>query len=241
MKFSTLLVASLTSTTLAIPIISRALPLDFTPRVGVTIPKASKNVPRAVSDRLQRASVHHDDVLKLMDFVAVRVQTECNDIHTAVKAAQFEGLTYEATVATVRSMDIIRTLLSKAVSRLDNASKMDFTPKERQQLIDDIYIITNVFFDTTKDYVKTLGGAEGGRSLSRAAHMLTDVLDSIVTIDSNIASDMSRKLTPVFSDVGDEEELLSVIVSSVRDFLSSIKVEPCSGSDCSSDQNEELR
>lgn len=80
MKFSTLLIASLTSTTLAIPIISRALPLNFTPRVGVTIPKASKNVPRAVSDRLQRASVHHDDVIKLMDFVAVRVQTECNDI-----------------------------------------------------------------------------------------------------------------------------------------------------------------
>ena len=81
MKFSTLIIASLTSTTLAIPIvISRALPLDFTPRVGVTIPKASKNAPRAVSDRLQRANVHHDDVLKLMDFVAVRVQTECNDI-----------------------------------------------------------------------------------------------------------------------------------------------------------------
>lgn len=138
-------------------------------------------------------------------------------------------------------MDIIRTLLSKTVSRLDNAPKMDLTSKERQQLIDDVYIITNVFFHTTKDYVKTLGGAEGGRSLSRAAHMLTDVLDSIVTIDSDVASDMSRKLTPIFSGVGDEEELLSVIVSSVRDFLSSIKVEPCSGSDCSSDQNEELR
>jgi hypothetical protein len=56
------------------------LPLDFTPRVGVTIPKASKNVPRAVSDRLRRASVNHDSVIKLMDFVTVRVQTECNDI-----------------------------------------------------------------------------------------------------------------------------------------------------------------
>ena len=64
-------------------------------------------------------------------------------------------------------MDMIRTLLSKTVSRLDNASKMDFTPKERQRIIDDAYTITNVFFDTTKDYVKTLGGAEGGRSLSR--------------------------------------------------------------------------
>jgi hypothetical protein len=138
-------------------------------------------------------------------------------------------------------MDIIRTLLSKTVSRLDNASKMDFTPQERQRLMDDVYTITKVFFDTTKDYVETLGGASGGRSLSRAAHMLTDVLDSIITIDSDVASDMSRKLTPIFSGIGNEEELLSVIVSSVTSFLSSIKVEPCSGSDCSSDQNEELR
>nr|CEG05242.1 unnamed protein product [Fusarium clavum] len=242
MKFSTLLIASLSSTALAIPIaISRALPLDFTPRVGVTIPKASKNVPRAVSDRLRRASLNHDSVIKLMDFVTVRVQTECNDIHTAVEAVKFEGLVHEATVATVRSMDMIRTLLSKTVSRLDNASKMDFTPKQRQHLIEDVYTITKVFFDTTKDYVETLGGSSGGRSLSRAAHMLTDVLDSIITIDSDIASDMSRKLTPIFSGIGNEEELLSVIVSSVTSFLSSIKVEPCSGSDCSSDQNEELR
>jgi hypothetical protein len=146
-------------------------------------------------------------------------------------------------------MNNIRTLLSKTVSNLDTTPIMDFNQEERRKLIDDVYIVTSEFFKTTKDYVETLGGASGGRSLSRAAHMLTDVLDSITAIDSKLASDMSRKLTPIFPGNvdGDEDDLLNVVVSSVTSFLSSIKLDEapattCSSSqDCSSDQNEELR
>lgn len=145
-------------------------------------------------------------------------------------------------------MNHIRTLLSNTVSYLDNTPNMEFTQEERQRIAKDVYIITSEFFKTTKDYVETLGGASGGRSLSRAAHMLTDMLDNIVSVDPEVSFELSHRLTPIFSGkVGrDEDDLLDVVMGSVTRFLSSIKVEASataySGSeDCSSNQNEELR
>jgi hypothetical protein len=90
MKFTTFLTATLASYTLASPIIitspdattlsSRGLPVEFTPRIGITSTTGSKKIPRALSDRIRRASKNHDSVLKLMDFVAGRVRDDCNDI-----------------------------------------------------------------------------------------------------------------------------------------------------------------
>ncbi|KAM0498476.1 hypothetical protein ACHAP8_006098 [Fusarium lateritium] len=252
MKFDTVFTAALASYTLASPIIitsqtntpsNRGISQEFAPLIGVVLPSSSKKVPRAIPDHIRRTSKNHDSVIKLMDFVTKRVRTECQDINVAVKAVKFEGLKNEAIATTVHTMNTIRTLLSKSVSQLHTTLNMVFTQEERRNLIDDVHIITSEFFKTTQDYIETLGGASGGRSLSRAAHMLTDVLESIVAIDAGIASDMSRKLTPIFSEVGDDDEdLLNVVVSSITSFLSSIKpATTCSTEDCFSDQNEELR
>ncbi|CEI38502.1 hypothetical protein FVEN_g11689 [Fusarium venenatum] len=252
MKFSTVFTAALASYTLALPIIitpdsttvsNRGISQEFTPRIGVTLPTGSKKVPRAISGRIRRASKNHDSVIKLMDFVTTRARTECQDINVAVSAVKFEGLKNEAITTTVDTMNTIRTLLSETVSQLDTTPNMVFTQEERRNLIDDVHIITSEFFKATQDYIETLGGASGGRSLSRAAHMLTDVLESIVSIDAGIASDMSRKLKPIFSEVGDDDEdLLNVVMSSVMSFVSSIETATtCGTEDCLSDQNEELR
>ncbi|RGP71584.1 hypothetical protein FSPOR_3290 [Fusarium sporotrichioides] len=258
MKFPTLLNAMLASYTLASPtivnspeantLLTRSLSTESTPRVDVTLPAGPEKVQRELSDGMRRASKDHDSVLKFMDFIAARVRAECQDINTAVEAAKFEGLKSEAVVAAVHTMNNIRTLLSKTVSQLDTMSNMVFTQEERRNLIDDLHVVTSEFFKTTRGYIDTLGGATGGRSLSRAAHMLTDVLDNVVTIDTGVASDMSRKLIPVFSGVdGDDGKLLNVIVSPVTSFLSSIKLDKaptaaCSGSkDCFSNRGEELR
>lgn len=160
---------------------------------------------------------------------------------------KYEGLKDVAVVTTVRTMNNIRTLLSKTVSQLDTTPNMAFTQEERQNLIGDLQIITSEFFKITEDYINTLGGASGGRSLSRTAHALTDVLESIAAIDATVASDMSRKLITVFSGrVADDDDLLNIIISPVTSFLSSIKLDEapattCSTEDCISDQHEELR
>ncbi|CAG1974947.1 unnamed protein product [Fusarium graminearum] len=257
MKFSRVFTATLASYTLASPIIinspdaitisNRVLSQDFAPHIGVTLPAGSKKVPRAVSDRIRRTSKNHDSALKLMDFVATRVRAACQDINTAIMAVKYEGLKDVAVVTTVRTMNNIRTLLSKTVSQLDTTPNMVFTQEERQNLIGDLQIITSEFFKTTEDYINTLGGASGGRSLSRTAHALTDVLESIAAIDATVASDMSRKLITVFSGrVADDDDLLNIVVSPVTSFLSSIKLgeapaTTCSTEDCISDQHEELR
>ncbi|KAM0388379.1 hypothetical protein FCULG_00008901 [Fusarium culmorum] len=256
MKFSTVFTATLASYTLASPIIinspdaitisNRGSSQDFAPRIGVTLPAVSKKVPPTVSDRIRRSSKTHDSVLKLMDFVATRVRADCQDINTSIMAVKYEGLKDVAVVTTVRTMNNIRTLLSKTVSQLDTTPNMVFTQEERQKLISDLHIFASEFFKTTEDYINTLGGASGGRSLSRTAHALTDVLESITVIDATVASDMSRKLTPIFSGrLDDDDDLLNVVVSPVTSFLSSIKLDDvttaCSTEDCVSDQNEELR
>ncbi|RGP62109.1 hypothetical protein FLONG3_10336 [Fusarium longipes] len=257
MKFATVLTATLASYALTSPIVvtpsvaktlsARGLPAEFTPHIGVTIPSGSKKIPRALSDRIRRVSGDQDSVLKLMDFVVGRVRAECDDINTSIKAVKFEGLRDEAVAITVRTMNNIRTLLSKTVSNLDTTPDMTLTQEERRKLVDDVYTITNELFSTTQDYVETLGGAAGGRSLSRTAHMLTDVLDSITTIDKEVASELSRKLTPIFSGITgrDEDDLLNVIVSPVTSFLSSIKLDEAPATtcsqDCSRNQNEDLK
>jgi hypothetical protein len=251
MKFYTVFTAALASYTLASPIITtsdsttisnRGLSQEFAPRIGVTLPTGSKKVPRALSDRIRRTSKNHDSVIKLMDFVATRVRDECRDINVAIKAVKFEGLKDGAVATTVRTMNTIRTLLSKTVSQLDTTPNMVFTKEERLKIINDVQIVTSEFFKTIKDYIDTLGGSSGGRSISRAAQMLTDVLESIVAVDAELASDMNRKLTPIFSGVGDDDEdLLNVVMSSITSFVSSIKPATCSTKDCSSNQNEELR
>lgn len=276
MKFPTLLNAMLASYTLASPtivnspeantLLTRGLSTESTPGIDVTLPAGPEKVQRELSDGMRRASKDHDSVLKFMDFIAARVRAECQDISkykavailyafvhqrfpdTAVEAAKYEGLKSEAVVAAVHTMNNIRTLLSKTVSQLDTTPNMVFTQEERRKLIDGLYIITGEFVKTTKGYIDTFGGATGGRSLSRAAHMLTDVLDNVATIDTGVASDMSRKLIPVFSGVdGDDGKLLNVVVSPVTSFLSSIKLDKaptaaCSGSkDCFSNRGEELR
>jgi hypothetical protein len=152
----------------------------------------------------------------------------------------------------VSMMDNIRVILVGTVSGLDGANA-DLTQEERKELTEHLYTITSDFYKTTKDYVDTLGGASGGRSLSRAAHMLAEMLKSIATVYPSTIAEMSSKLAPIFpAELGqNDDDLLDLIMGPVVSFLTSIKTvhvddsktTECSVSDmdCSSDPNEDLR
>jgi hypothetical protein len=150
-------------------------------------------------------------------------------------------------------MDNIRVMLFETVSGLDDTSNADLATEERKKLMEHLYSITSDFYKTTKDYVDTLGGASGGRSLSRAAHMLAEMLESIATVYPSAIADMRSMLAPIFpAELGqNDDDLLDLIMSPVASFLASIKTvhvddskaTECSVSemDCSSDPEEDLR
>jgi hypothetical protein len=150
-------------------------------------------------------------------------------------------------------MDNIRVVLFGTVSGLDDTSNADLTQVERKELTEYLYTITSEIYKATKDYVDALGGASGGRTLSRAAHMLTEMLESIASIYPSTVSDISSKLAPIFPvELGqNDDDLLDLIMGPMASFLSSIKTihiddsktTKCSVSDmdCSSDFNEDLR
>jgi hypothetical protein len=139
-------------------------------------------------------------------------------------------------------MDNIRAIFFGTVSGLDDTSNVDL-----------LYTINSYFYTTTKDFVDTLGGVSGGRSLSRAAHMLAEMLESIATVYPSAASDMSSNLAPIFpAELGqNDDDLLDLIMGPVVSFLASVKTvniddsktTECSVSDmdCSGDPNEDLR
>ncbi|KAF9775970.1 hypothetical protein IL306_005893 [Fusarium sp. DS 682] len=134
------------------------------------------------------------------------------------------------------------------ISVLDRTPTVDLTPQGRQLVLDPVYTITSELHNTVKNTVDTLG-ASGARSMSRASHMLTDVLSNIVTVTPEIASDMYEKLAPIFSDEVsvDEDDLTVFVMSSVTGFIASIADDLNSESICSSDedcingQNEDLK
>lgn len=150
-------------------------------------------------------------------------------------------------------MDNIRVMLFGTVSNLGDTSNADLTQGERKELIEFLYTINSYFYKTTKDFIDTLGGSSGGRSLSRAGHMLAEMLESIATAYPSAASDMSIKLAPIFpAELGqNDDDLLDLVMGPVVSFLTSIKAVPvddsktaeCSISemDCSDDLNEDLR
>jgi hypothetical protein len=150
-------------------------------------------------------------------------------------------------------MDNIRAIFFGTVSGLDDTSNVDLTQEERKKLIEYLYTINSYFYTTTKDFVDTLGGVSGGRSLSRAAHMLAEMLESIATVYPSAASDMSSNLAPIFpAELGqNDDDLLDLIMGPVVSFLASVKTvniddsktTECSVSDmdCSGDPNEDLR
>lgn len=148
----------------------------------------------------------------------------------------------------VRKMNSIRATLSRTVSIMDRTPTLDLTQDDSQAFLNHAYFITKELHNTVKDSVATLGGT-GARSMSRATHMLADVLSNIVTINPDITSDVYRKLSPIFSDIvsTDEKDLHVFIMSSVTEFLSSIKPDDldsdtaCSSGDCFDSPNEELK
>ncbi|KAF4456066.1 hypothetical protein F53441_1787 [Fusarium austroafricanum] len=258
MKFTIFLTATLLSYVLAAPvsknaIISRDETLEArrlsdhaTPRIGVTV------VPTKEPSDRKRSVNNHDYLVTLMRRVAKQTKAKCGDINTAVAATNRGSAsrtkTPTANVAhiTVRRMNNMRALLSQTVSILDDTPSQDITPENRQQLLSSLYTITKELHDTIKDYINTTDGATGARSMSRSVHMLTDLLSSIVTVDPDIASEMSLKLTPIFGEVThDEGDLPGFVTSSVTEFLSSIETKDdsgCNGSeDCFNNLNEDLK
>lgn len=152
----------------------------------------------------------------------------------------------------VNMMDNIRVMLFGTVSNLGDTNA-DLTQGERKELVEYLYTINSYFYKATKDFIDTLGGSSGGRSLSRAGHMLAEMLESIATAYPSAASDMSIKLAPIFpAELGqNDDDLLDLVMGPVVSFLTSIKAVPvddsktaeCSISemDCSDDLNEDLR
>lgn len=172
-----------------------------------------------------------------------------NNQEDFLEATKEEKLSQDKAVhKVVHKMNSIRATLSRTVSIMDRTPTLDLTQDDSQAILNNVYIITEELHNTVQDSVATLGGT-GARSMSRATHMLADVLSNIVTLNPDTASDMYRKLSPIFSNMvsTDEEDLQVFIMSSVTEFLSSIKPDDldsdtaCDSEDCSNSPNEELK
>ncbi|KAI1047737.1 hypothetical protein LB505_006428 [Fusarium chuoi] len=203
---------------------ARRLPVFATPRIGVTV----ASVKKGRTSHVKRSISHKESVLE-----ETKVERLSKD---------------KAVHKVVRKMNSIRATLSRTVSIMDRTPTLDLTQDDSQAFLNHAYFITKELHNTVKDSVATLGGT-GARSMSRATHMLADVLSNIVTINPDITSDVYRKLSPIFSDIvsTDEKDLHVFIMSSVTEFLSSIKPDDldsdtaCSSGDCFDSPNEELK
>ncbi|KAG5773938.1 hypothetical protein H9Q72_000464 [Fusarium xylarioides] len=257
MKLTLFLTATLFTGVLAAPLsrtvvvreetlAARRLPDFATPRIGVTVAPAEKGSTSRVKRSISRKGV---SLVSLVDRVAGKIKKRCDDIDLVLKTTKDEALSKEKAVhKVVRKMNSIRATLSRTVSIMDRTPTLDLTQDDSQALLNHVYIITEELHSTVKDSVTTLGGT-GARSMSRATHMLADALSNIVTINPDITSDMYRKLSPIFSNMisTDEKDLHVFIMSSVTEFLASIKPEAidsdtgCSSGDCFDSPNEDLK
>ncbi|KAM0546433.1 hypothetical protein ACHAPJ_010900 [Fusarium lateritium] len=247
MKFTLLFGAALMSCALAAPlekntiisrdettIEARRLPADAIPRIGITVPSdasSSRKNPRARRSHLRHPINNPDDLINLMDRVADAIKAKSDGISTALNDARAgKKPKNQAAPTAVRMVHNIRGTLFNTVSGLRGTPNMDMSQEERQQLVEHLYTITHEVYEATRSYVDELGSASGGRSLSRASHMLANMLGRIVAIDPNIVPDMNRALTPIFpGGVSHDEmqrtgELLDGVMDSVTSFLSSVKV-----------------
>ncbi|KAH6949592.1 hypothetical protein DER45DRAFT_513251 [Fusarium avenaceum] len=222
------------------------------------IPKAKSTTKRTSSNTCmfrRTGSINsHESLVIGMRRVAERIKARCDGIGSALEATRKGTMTNAQAVRTGLSMmDNIQVVLFVTVSGLEDTSNADLTQVEREELTECLYTIITEFYKATKDYVDTLGGASGGRTLSRAAHMLSKMLESIASVYPSAVSDISSNLAPIFPiELGqNDDNLLDLIIGPVASFLSSIKTihiddskpTECSVSDidCSSDFNEELR
>ncbi|KAF5571167.1 hypothetical protein FPHYL_683 [Fusarium phyllophilum] len=254
MKLTLFLTATLFTGVLAAPLsktvivrdetlAARRLPDFATPRIGVTVAPAKKGSTSRVKRSISRKGV---SLVSLVDRVAEKIKKRCDGIESVLETTKDEGLSKDKAVhQVVRKMNSIRATLSRTVSIMDRTPTLDLTQDDSQALINNVYIITEELHNTVKDSVTTLGGT-GARSMSRATHMLADFLSNIVTINPDTASDMYRKLSPIFSDMvsTDEKDLHVFIMSSVTEFLTSIKpddLDSCSSGDCFNSPNEDLK
>ncbi|KAF4997249.1 hypothetical protein FGRMN_3984 [Fusarium graminum] len=231
---------------------SLKLPGFITPRIGVTVVKKGKS---SSSSRVSRRGTNNYQGLTIaMEHVAEDIKDKCNDIGVYLEDAKQGTISgFQAAQNGVKTMNTIRAVLFGTVSGLDNTSKGVLTQEERQQLVDHLYTITSKFYGSTKDYIDILGGSSGGRSFSRAAHMLSDMLESVVFIDPSIVPDMSNKLASIFpAGFGDNDDnLLDLIMNPITSYLSSVKTDQsqdsvttqCAGPDtsCYGGLNEELK
>ncbi|KAF4948241.1 hypothetical protein FSARC_13787 [Fusarium sarcochroum] len=241
MKFTLLLGAALVSCGLAVPLEKSTIPsrdestiedrqllAHAIPHIDITVQSdapSSREDARARQGRLQRTINSPGDLISLMDLVADAIKAKSDGISTALNDARAgKKSKYQAAHAAVRMVHNIRATLSGTVSGLYETPNMDMSQEERQQLLEHLYTITHEVYQATKSYVDELGSASGGRSLSRASHMLADMLDCIVTIDPDIVPDVDRALTPIFPGGVSHDELLNGVMSSMASFLSSIKV-----------------
>ncbi|KAF5533643.1 hypothetical protein FMEXI_11719 [Fusarium mexicanum] len=225
---------------------ARRLPDFATPRIGVTVAPEKKGSTSRVKRSISRKGV---SLVSLVDRVAGKIKKRCDDIvieESVLGVTKDERLSRDKAVhKVVRKMNSIRATLSRTVSIMDSTPTLDLAQDDSQTLLNNVYTITEELHNTVKDSVNTLGGT-GARSMSRATHMLTDVLSNIVNISPDIAPAMYRKLSPIFSDVvlTNEEDLKVFVMSSMTEFLSSIKpddVDSCSSGDCFDSPNEELK
>ncbi|KAG9505177.1 hypothetical protein J7337_002143 [Fusarium musae] len=253
MKFTLFLTATLFTGALATPLAktvtvrdetlaARRLPAIATPRIGVTVVSKKKKSASRDKRSIGRKDV---SVVSLLDRVAEKIKERCGDIEeTKVERLSKDKAVYKV----VGKMNSIRATLSRTVSIIDRTSTLDLSQDDGQALLNHVYFITKELHSTVKDSVATLGGT-GARSMSRATHMLADVLSNIVTLNPDTASDMYRKLSPIFFNMvsSDEKDLHVFIMSSVTEFLSSIKPDDlnsdtaCGSEDCSNSPNEDLK
>ncbi|RBQ79774.1 hypothetical protein FVER14953_05640 [Fusarium verticillioides] len=253
MKFTLFLTATLFTGALATPLAktvtvrdetlaARRLPAIATPRIGVTVVSKKKKSASRDKRSIGRKDV---SVVSLLDRVAEKIKERCGDIEeTKVERLSKDKAVYKV----VGKMNSIRATLSRTVSIIDRTSTLDLSQDDGQALLNHVYFITKELHSTVKDSVATLGGT-GARSMSRATHMLADVLSNIVTLNPDITSEMYRKLSPIFSNMvsTDEEDLQVFIMSSVTEFLSSTKPDDlnsdtaCGSEDCSNSPNEDLK
>ncbi|EXL60972.1 hypothetical protein FOCG_00232 [Fusarium oxysporum f. sp. radicis-lycopersici 26381] len=257
MKLTIFLIVTLFTGVLAAPLsktvivrdetlVARRLPDYATPRISVTATSSSKAPKSRIKRSISRKGL---SLVSLVDRVAGKIKTKCDDIGDVIEATKDDRLSKdEAVHKVVRKMNSIRATLSRTVSTMDRTPTLDLSRDDSKTLLNHVYIMTEKLHNTVKDSVTTLGGT-GARSMSRATHMLADVLSNIVTINPGTASDMYHKLSPVFSDMvpTNEENLQVFIMSSVTEFLSSIKPDDldsdtaCSSGDCFNSPNEDLK
>ncbi|KAF4342338.1 hypothetical protein FBEOM_3745 [Fusarium beomiforme] len=224
----------------------RRLPIYATPRIGVTAP--SKRDPASHINR--SINIRHDlNLIGLVDRAAEKIKARCDEIESIIKATNNGILSKDrAARRAVRKMNGIRATLSRTVSVLNRTPTLRLTPQGRQLVLNPVYAITSELHKTIRNTASTLGPS-GARSMSRASHMLTDVLGNIVIVNPDIASDMYKKLAPIFSnDVAVDEGDLSVFVmSSVKGFIASIADDlnsednRNSGDDCIKGERAELK